>query len=212
MGQGSGAMSADLLARVRAEIDARMAELRPALGEYEQLLGAGEELDREAATARRRGPRGSAAGAIRLAASGERKRATTTSTKRAASGSTKRAASGERKRATTTSVKRATSASTKRAASGSTKRAASGSAKRAASGSRKRAASGPPAAPRGAAAQAIVAALEHGSHTVSELVLVTAISGSEIRASAQRLQRAGTIARTRREGRVAYALSGAAED
>lgn len=172
MGPGSGAMSADLLARVRAEIDARMADLRPALREYEQLLGAGEELDREAAAARRRGPRGSAAGAIRLAASGERKRATTTSTKRAASGSTKRAASG----------------------------------------SRKRAASAPPAAPRGAAEQAIVAALEHGSHTVSELVLVTAIAGSEIRASAQRLQRAGAIARTRREGRVAYALSGAAED
>jgi hypothetical protein len=188
MGPGSGAMSADLLARVRAEIDARMADLRPALREYEQLLGAGEELDREAAAARRRGPRGSAAGAIRLAASGERKRATTTSTKRAASGSTKRAASG--------STKRATSASTKRAASGS----------------RKRAASAPPAAPRGAAEQAIVAALEHGSHTVSELVLVTAIAGSEIRASAQRLQRAGAIARTRREGRVAYALSGAAED
>lgn len=172
MGPGSGAMSADLLARVRAEIDARMADLRPALREYEQLLGAGEELDREAAAARRRGPRGSAAGAIRLAASGERKRATTTSTKRAASGSAKRAASG----------------------------------------SRKRAASAPPAAPRGAAEQAIVAALEHGSHTVSELVLVTAITGSEIRASAQRLQRAGAIARTRREGRVAYALSGAAED
>jgi hypothetical protein len=172
MGQGSGAMSADLLARVRAEIDARMAELRPALREYEQLLGAGEELDREAAAARRRGPRGSAAGAIRLAASGERKRPTSVSTKRAASGSTKRAASG----------------------------------------SRKRAASAPPAAPHGAAEQAIVAALEHGSHTVSELVLVTAISGSEIRASAQRLQRAGAIARTTREGRVAYALSGAAED
>ena len=56
-----------------------------------------------------------------------------------------------------------------------------------------------------------MAALEHGSHTVSELVLVTAIAGAEIRASAQRLQRAGAIARTRREGRVAYALSGAAE-
>jgi hypothetical protein len=188
MAPGSGAMSADLLARVRAEIKERMADLRPALREYEQLLGAGEELDSEIATARRRGPRGSAAGAIGLAASGERKRATTASTKRAASAPSKRAAPAPSKPPT------------------------SGSTKRAASGSRKRAASGPPAAPRGAAEQAIVAALEHGSHTVSELVLVTAISGSEIRASAQRLQRAGAITRTRREGRVAYALSGAAED
>jgi hypothetical protein len=174
MAPAAGAMSADLLARVRAEIEERMAALRPALEEYEGLLLAGEELDREAAAARRRGPRGSAAGAIRLAASGERKRATTATTKRAASGANAR--------------------------------------RPAASGKRKRAAAGTPSVPRGAAEQAIVAALEHGSHTVGELVLVTAIAGAEIRAGAQRLQRAGAIVRTRREGRVAYALSGAVED
>jgi hypothetical protein len=56
-----------------------------------------------------------------------------------------------------------------------------------------------------------VAALEHGSHTVGELVLVTAMAGSQIRSSAQRLQRAGAITRTKREGRAAYALAGAAE-
>jgi hypothetical protein len=160
MAPAAGAMSADLLARVRAEIEERMAALRPAVEEYEGLLLAGEELDREAAAARRRGPRGSAAGAIRLAASGERKRATTAAGKRTVSGSRKRAA---------------------------------------------------PSAPHGAAEQAIVAALEHGSHTVGELVLVTAMAGAEIRAGAQRLQRAGAIVRTRREGRVAYALSGAVE-
>lgn len=139
MAPAAGAMSADLLARVRAEIEERMAALRPAVEEYEGLLLAGEELDREAAAARRRGPRGSA--------------------------------------------------SRKRAAAAAT-----------------------PSAPHGAAEQAIVAALEHGSHTVGELVLVTAMTGAEIRAGAQRLQRAGAIVRTRREGRVAYALSGAVED
>lgn len=58
-----------------------------------------------------------------------------------------------------------------------------------------------------AAQQAIVAALEHGSHTVSELVLVTAMSGADIRESIRRLLKAGTVMRARREGRVAYALS-----
>jgi hypothetical protein len=61
--------------------------------------------------------------------------------------------------------------------------------------------------PRGASQQAIVAALEHGSHTLGELAVVTAISSSKIRESVRQLQRGGAIARTRREGRVAYALS-----
>lgn len=162
-------MSPDLLARVRAEIDGRIGELRPALEEYQELLDAAEKLDGQTVSkskddvvpARRRGPRGSAAGALELAASGSRK----------------------------------------------------------AAGSRKRAVPKTPAAPksalarRGAVAQAIVAALEHGSHTVSELVLVTAMSGAEIRAGAKKLQHAGVIGPTRREGRTAYALSvPAAED
>jgi hypothetical protein len=141
-------MTSDLLARVRSEIDTRLAELRPALAEHERLLSAYAALEadttststprssRPARSARRRGPRGSAAGAIARAAS----------------------------------------------------------------------------APRSAAQQAIVAALEHGSHTVAELVLVTAIAGAEIRDSVRRLQRAGTITRTKRDGRAAYALSSSASD
>ena len=58
----------------------------------------------------------------------------------------------------------------------------------------------------GASEQAIVAALEHGSHTVSELGVVTAMSGPQIRESLRRLLKARKIARARREGRVAYAL------
>jgi hypothetical protein len=162
-------MNADLLARVRAEIDARVGELRPALEEYQELLGAAEKLDNEAVSepkkdavpARRRGPRGSAAGALELAASRPRKPA----------------------------------ASRKPAAA------------RKPAGPRTRATSKAESAPRGAAERAIVAALEHGSHTVGELVLVTAMSGAEIRAGAKKLERAGTIGRTRREGRIAYALS-----
>jgi hypothetical protein len=61
-----------------------------------------------------------------------------------------------------------------------------------------------------AAEQAIVAALEHGSHTVGELGVVTAMSGSEIREGARRLLKAGKIVRAKREGRAAYALAGTA--
>jgi hypothetical protein len=131
-------MAAELLARVRAEIDARLGELRPAVAEYERLLGAAGLLDADGRGAK---PRSAA-------------KPRRTPTRRAA-------------------------------------------AKRG-------------GAPGGAAQQAIVAALEHGSHTLSELVLVTAMSGPEIRESVKRLQRAGTVTRAKRDGRAAYALSSTA--
>jgi hypothetical protein len=61
-------------------------------------------------------------------------------------------------------------------------------------------------APRGAAAEAIVAALEHGSHTVSELAIVTAMSGQNIRNNLRRLLQAQTVSQTKREGKTAYTL------
>jgi hypothetical protein len=70
------------------------------------------------------------------------------------------------------------------------------------SGSRKRA-----RARRGAAQHAILAALEHGSHTASELVSVTALAGPNIRTSLRRLLQEGTITQTKRAGRTAYALA-----
>jgi predicted Rossmann fold nucleotide-binding protein DprA/Smf involved in DNA uptake len=62
-------------------------------------------------------------------------------------------------------------------------------------------------APRGAAQEAIVAALEHGSHTVSELAVVTAMSGPSLRQSLRRLVLAGTVTQAKREGKLAYALA-----
>jgi cell division septum initiation protein DivIVA len=75
--------------------------------------------------------------------------------------------------------------------------------------SRRRTAAAPKRAQRGAAAVAILAALEHGSHTVSELAVVTAMSGQIINGNLRRLQQAGTIARTKRagDGKAAYALT-----
>ena len=59
-----------------------------------------------------------------------------------------------------------------------------------------------------AAQQAILAALEHGSHTPGELVMVTAMSPNEIRSSLGRLARRGAVAKVKREGdgKAAYAL------
>ncbi len=158
-------MSADLLTRVRADIDARLDTLRPALAEYERLLGAYDTLEADAAKAPTPSPRARAAGAI------------------AASLPAPARVAGQPRH-----------------------RGPRGSA----AGALKRAASAPAPAPRGAAQRAIVAALEHGSHTVAELVLVTAIPAAEIRKSARSLQRAGAIAATKRDGRAAYALSGPA--
>jgi DNA-binding transcriptional ArsR family regulator len=61
--------------------------------------------------------------------------------------------------------------------------------------------------PRDAVGVAIVAALEHGSHTVSELVVVTAMSAARVREGLRRLTRAGTVTRAQRDGKAAYALS-----
>ncbi len=60
---------------------------------------------------------------------------------------------------------------------------------------------------RGAAEQAIMAALEHGSHTVGELVVVTAMSAPNIRENLRRLLKARSVARASRDGKAAYALS-----
>jgi hypothetical protein len=64
-----------------------------------------------------------------------------------------------------------------------------------------------PRTARSAGEVAVIAALEHGSHTVSELVVVTALSAASVRESLRRLTRAGTVAKSEREGKPAYALS-----
>ncbi len=129
-------MSADVLARVQAEIDARLRELRAAVAEYEQLLGS----------------------AAALAADGARP------------------AAKPRRVAKASAAKPRPTAKPRRA--------------------------GPTAAE-----QAIVAALEHGSHTAGELGVVTALPGREIRDGLRRLRKDGRIARGTRDGRTAYELS-----
>jgi hypothetical protein len=169
-------MSSDVLARVRAEIDARLVQLRPAVGEYERLLDAERALDTDAA-----------------AAPGDAK------VVRAAKAKAQQAKKPEKKRKEQPPEAASVAAPARSAATAPARRGRRGSA----AGAIKRAAS----SPRDASQQAIVAALEHGSHTLGELVLVTAIAASELRQGVRHLQRAGTITRTQRDGRAAYALS-----
>jgi hypothetical protein len=167
-------MTADLLARVRAEIDSRLAELRPAVTEYERLLGAFDAFDAQDRAAR------ATARAPRVAAPVEKAPRVKA---RAVKAPAAKVPAAEAPAATATKAK-----------------VQPGKAR----------AEKAPAARLGAAEQAIVAALEHGSHTVGELGMVTAISGPDLRTGLQRLQRAGTVVRTKREGRAAYALSSTA--
>jgi hypothetical protein len=154
-----------LLARVRAEIDARLADLRPAIAEYDRLIEAADALEAEAREQRRAAPPQAAkAPSVRKPAK----------------------ARGAGKPAKVRSA-------AKPAKAGGA--GASRSAAKADSGK------------GGVSEQAIVAALEHGSHTVGELVVVTAMSGADIRASVKRLLKAGAVRRATREGRAAYALS-----
>ncbi len=65
----------------------------------------------------------------------------------------------------------------------------------------------PARAVRGAAREAILGALEHGSHTVGELAVVTAMTGPNINGNLRRLAAEGVVVRTEREGKAAWALA-----
>ncbi len=54
--------------------------------------------------------------------------------------------------------------------------------------------------------QAILAALEHGSHTLAELVVVTALRAPDIRQALRHLLTRKAIVKTDRDGKAAYAL------
>lgn len=140
---------ADLLSTIRAEIDARLRELRPAIAEYERLSTAADALAAEGRAVPRRVVRREV----------------------------------PQPEAPRTSVTRPASP------------------RKAPRRARKR---GRPA--HTPAGQAILAALEHGSHTVAELVVVTALPASDIRDSLRQLRNRRAVMRADRDGRSAYAL------
>lgn len=221
----------DLLARIRTELEQRMAQLRPLLSEYERLIAAAdtlatidvEDVSPEVASAppptpetrpapprrRTRGPRGSAAGAIKAASTPaleglEPNDATETheeSTTPAPSASTPSASAKTRRRATPAPA--VAPATPPPVAAPPHEQASLELFDDEDEEERER----PPVAPA-EAQQAILAALEHGSHTVSELVMVTAMSASDIRSNLSRLTRQNKITKVKRagDGKTAHAL------
>jgi hypothetical protein len=177
-------MATDLLSKIADELDARLRELRPLLAEYEDLLGAASALDAA-------GTKGASTGdGVRQAPAP------------ATAASVRRRGRPPGKRSSVSSATRSKPESPQ-AASGPAEPA------RVPSKPTPRRSATPMRAQRGAAAVAILAALEHGSHTVSELAVVTAMSGAIINNNLRRLQQAGTITRTKRtgDGKAAYALT-----
>ncbi|HWY17352.1 MAG TPA: helix-turn-helix domain-containing protein [Solirubrobacteraceae bacterium] len=145
---------ADLLTTIRAEIDARLSELRPAVAEYERLSTAAGALAAEGRATPRPGARAAPQPDARARAPAKTKA-------RPKAKARPRAARRTRRRGDTAQ------------------------------------------SPTG---QAILAALEHGSHTVAELVLVTALPAPDIRAALRQLRERRAIVKTDRDGRSAYAL------
>jgi len=74
-------------------------------------------------------------------------------------------------------------------------------------GRRTHAGGGGASAAAAAARDAVLGALEHGSHTVAELVVVTAMSTSAINGSLRKLAGQGVVAKTDREGKIAWSLT-----
>jgi hypothetical protein len=223
----------DLLARVCAEIEQRMTELRPLLDEYERLLEAADTLASievapsdgpptaapapRAATPRRGardrakiGQRGSAAGAIELASS-----APEPDTQAPEPEPIPPAPRASRILPAMPSLRTQPGLSALPLLSTAPAKPAP------------IAVQTPPAVPEPAVEelepepeperkpaspsevrQAIVAALEHGSHTISELVMVTAMSTTEIRTNLSQLARQRKVARVKRQGdgKSAFAL------
>jgi hypothetical protein len=177
--------SSDLLSRIYDELDARLRELRPVLDEYESLLSAAAALEPAVDTSTGAG----------------------TSSRAVSKPASRRRSAIAPKRAPRDAAAAAPKRVPRSAVAATPKQAPRGAApKRARRGA---VAAAPKRAPRSAVAAAILAALEHGSHTVSELAVVTAMSTQIINSDLRRLQQAGTITRTKREGdgKAAYALT-----
>jgi hypothetical protein len=175
-------MAGELLASISAEIDARLRELHPSVDEYARLLAAAEAL----------GLTGSAAASA----------PTTSAPRTSRSPRVVRSPRAKALAEPPLQAKAAKAAGAPRRGRGP-RGSAAGAIVRAGSSTSGRAV-------RGAAQQAILAALEHGSHTVGELTVVTAMSGQNIRENLRRMLGSGAVTRAKREGKAAYALASGA--
>jgi porphobilinogen deaminase len=185
-------MAPDLLSTIRREIDERLSELRPLIVEHQQLLMAADALERTGQE------------------DGSDARTDTAPPKP----STRRGVGivKARRGSAAGAIKRAAARAVDVSADGGDKKE---NAKQLDADSGQRIATTPDAgkskparAARGAAREAILAALDHGSHTIGELVVVTAMSGPNINGNLRRLLSEGAVMKTEREGKTAWALVG----
>lgn len=217
-----GGVQPDLLATVSAEIDARLRELRVAVREYEQLLSAADALEVEEhspAPARGQAPAARMVPAVRKAPAQRRGPLALKALLAPKARIARKPPAPKKVPAPSPElIDRKASAVVK--APSAVKAPAVVKPARAKAAARKRAAAAPkravapkkepaPARPkRGESEQAIVAALEHGSHTLAELAIVTGMAGPAIRDGLRGLQKAKKITKAKREGKAAYALAG----
>ena len=229
----------DLLVRIRAELERRMAELRPLLGEYERLREAADTLAAIATrpasadglptpapaprpTAPRRrspdrskiGPRGSGAGAIELASSASELPAPAPAPDPPAP-TREPALRAPRLLAGTPTLRTQPMLSALPVSPALPVRPAPSPVETSPTVPEPVAeelAPEPeperrPAMPSDVR-QAILAALEHGSHTIGELVMVTAMSTADIRTNLTQLARQRKVTRVKRpgDGKSAFAL------
>lgn len=173
-------MAPDLLSTIRREIDERLSELRPLLAERERLLGAIQALEEAAAASSELVPESVAAESPLLVKPARRQARLGGARRGSAVGVIERVASGPAEVAT------AKRKAAKPAAEDKPERTA-----------------------RGVARETILAALDHGSHTVSELAVVTAMSGPSINGNLRKLVAEGAVVKTEREGKAAWALQDA---
>ncbi|HEY5193000.1 MAG TPA: helix-turn-helix domain-containing protein [Solirubrobacteraceae bacterium] len=199
-------MAPDLLSTIRREIDERLSELRPLLAEYERLLSAVEALEvagdqgdaasvPKSAAPKPAAPAESASAAPKPAAPAKPVTAKPVTAKPAR-------AKPVRGRARPVATRRGSAAGAiELAATGPVEAAIEGG-----NGKRPTVKDKPERAARGVVREAILAALDHGSHTVSELAMVTAMSGPNINGNLRKLVAEGAIVKTEREGKAAWAL------
>lgn len=187
-------MTPDLLGTIRREIDERLSELRPLLAEYERLLAAADAL----AAKGRQGSTAAVAEASVPAKRARRKARVGAGSRGSALGAIELTAAGS-----------AETAGDRQLDKGSAKRLEGSAGEPAAAPRRSPVKSKHERAARGAAREAILAALDHGSHTVGELTVVTAMSGPNISGNMRKLVSEGAVVKIEREGKAAWTLANA---
>ena len=189
-------MAPDLLSTIRYEIDERLSALRPLLAEYERLLDAIAALDVVEGEL-------DAPGASPVTKNGRRGARVGTARRGSATGAIELAPTGSAMDVLELSA-------AEQSGEGDSSTQLNGKVRSAARPSRRITDPKPERVLRGIARETILAALEHGSHTVAELTVVTAMSGPSINGNLRKLVAEGAVVKTEREGKAAWALPDAA--